>query len=284
MIFTVSELCNLLREAVNVQNEGAEIQDPAFLTMTDEDLTMFLKLGMSKVYPSVEDLADLPPGSDYPVILVSKKELYLKLAVVSAPLYDLTADNNNQIKRSQRFSHYMARAENAQLEYEDWVENGGGATVDPNTGIQGVTTYEVLRSKNHYSLRNYEHGLSPVVRVKIGEITTESVSFSWSSFNNDHFGKYLVYVSENPIVDPFRYGSKAEDKILDGATLVLSTWDFRNNHKRVEGLKPETEYYIAVFSVERNQLYGYKQVTFQTLPVLTGEEISVDSLGGEQNG
>ena len=284
MIFTVSELCNLLREAVNVQNEGAEIQDPAFLTMTDEDLTMFLKLGMSKVYPSVEDLADLPPGSDYPVILVSKKELYLKLAVVSAPLYDLTADNNNQIKRSQRFSHYMALAENAQLEYEDWVENGGGATVDPNTGIQGVTTYEVLRSKNHYSLRNYEHGLSPVVRVKVGEITTESVSFSWSSFNNDHFGKYLVYVSENPIVDPFRDGSKAEDKILDGATLVLSTWDFRNNHKRVEGLKPETEYYIAVFSVERNQLYGYKQVTFQTLPVLTGEEISVDSLGGEQNG
>lgn len=284
MIFTVSELCNLLREAVNVQNEGAEIQDPAFLTMTDEDLTMFLKLGMSKVYPSVEDLADLPPGSDYPIILVSKKELYLKLAVVSAPLYDLTADNNNQIKRSQRFSHYMALAENAQLEYEDWVENGGGATVDPNTGIQGVTTYEVLRSKNHYSLRNYEHGLSPVVRVKIGEITTESVSFSWSSFNNDHFGKYLVYVSENPIVDPFRDGSKAEDKILDGATLVLSTWDFRNNHKRVEGLKPETEYYIAVFSIERNQLYGYKQVTFQTLPVLTGEEISVDSLGGEQNG
>ena len=284
MIFTVSELCTLLREAVNVQNEGAEVQDPAFLTMTDEDLTMFLKLGMSKVYPSLEDLTDLPPGSDYPIILVSKKELYLKLAVVSAPLYDLTADNNNQIKRSQRFSHYMALAENAQLEYEDWVENGGGATVDPNTGIQGVTTYEVLRSKNHYSLRNYEHGLSPVVRIKIGEITTESVSFSWSSFNNDHFGKYLVYVSEKPIVDPFRDGSKAEDKILDGATLVLSTWDFRNNHKRVEGLKPETEYYIAVFSVERNQLYGYKQVTFQTLPVLTGEEISVDSLGGEQNG
>ena len=93
-----------------------------------------------------------------------------------------------------------------------------------------------------------------------------------------------MYVSENPIVDPFRDGSKAEDKILDGATLVLSTWDFRNNHKRVEGLKPETEYYIAVFSIERNQLYGYKQVTFQTLPVLTGEEISVDSLGGEQNG
>lgn len=284
MIFTVNELVTLLRSAVNVQNEEAEVSDPALLTMTDDELTMFLKLGMSKVYPSMEDLVDLPPGSDYPVILVSKKELYLKLAVTSAPLYDLTADNNNQLKRNQRFQHYMALAENAQEEYEDWVENGGGATVDPNTGIQGVTTYDVIRSKDHYSLRNYEHGPVPIVRIKIGEITTESVSFSWSSFNNDHFGKYLVYVSEKPIIDVYREGTKAEDKVLEGAELVMSTMNFRNTHKRVTGLKPEKEYYLAVFSIERNQLYGYKQVTFQTPPVLTEEEIDKESFGGGNNG
>lgn len=284
MIFTVNELITLLRSAVNVQNEEAEVNDPAFLTMTDEELTMFLKLGMSKVYPSMEDLTDLPPGSDYPVILVSKKELYLKLAVTSAPLYDLTADNNNQLKRNQRFQHYMALAENAQEEYEDWVENGGGATVDPNTGIQGVTTYDTIRSKNHYSLRNYEHGPVPIVRIKVGEITTDSVAFSWSSFNNDHFGKYLVYVSESPIIDIYKEGTKAEDKVLEGAKLVMSTMNFRNTHKRVTGLQPEKEYYLAVFSIERNQLFGYKQVTFQTPSVMTEEEINIDSFGGGANG
>lgn len=284
MVFTVNELCSLLRSAVNVQNEDAEVQDPAFLTMTDEDLTMFLKLGMSKVYPSMEDLTDLPPGSDYPVVLVSKKELYLKLAVISAPLYDLTADNNNQLKRSQRFSHYMALAENAQEEYKDWVENGGGATVDPNTGIQGVNTYDVIRSKNHYTRRNYERGPVPILRVKVDEITNESVSFSWSSFNNDHFGKFLVYISEKSIVDVYKEGTKAEDKVDEDAILVLSTVDFRNTHKRVEGLKPDTTYFLAVFSIERNQLFGYKQVSFQTAPVLSDDEVDVDNIGGEQNG
>jgi hypothetical protein len=284
MLFTVNELVTLLRSAVNVQNEDAEVNDPAFLTMTDEDLTMFLKLGMSKVYPSMEDLTDLPPGSDYPVVLVAKKELYLKLAVVSAPLFDLTADNNNQLKRNQRFQHYMALAENAQQEYEDWVENGGGATVDPNTGIQGITTYDVIRSKNHYSLRNYEHGPVPIVRIKIGEITNESVSFSWQSFNNSHFGKYKVYISDKPIVDIYKEGTQAEDKVLEGATLIMSTMNFRNTHKRVTGLEPEKEYYLAVFSIERNQLYGYKQITFQTPPVLTEEEVDVETLGGDLDG
>lgn len=283
MVFTVNELVALLRNAVNVQNEETAVKDPAFLTMTDEDLIMFLKLGMSKVFPSMEDLIDLPPGSDYPIILLSKKELYMKLAVTSAPLYDITADNNNQLKRDQRFKHYITLAQEAQAEYEDWVDNGGGMT-DPNTGIQGVTTYDTIRSKNHYTRRNYEHGLKPVVRIKVGELTNESVSFSWSSFNNDHFGKFLVYISEKSIVDIYKEGYKAEDKVDDSAILVMSSNNFRNSYKRVTGLKPDTLYHIAVFSVERNQLFGYKEITVQTLPIVTLEEISVDDIGGRLNG
>ena len=145
MVLTVDELLELLRSAVNISNEEAGVEDSGYLNMTDEELTTFLKLSISKVYPSVEDFEDLPPGSAYPIVLIAKKELYLKLAVLKANLIDLTADNNNQLKQSQRFSHYMALAENAQEEYEDWVENGG-ATVDPNTGIQGVTTYNTIRS------------------------------------------------------------------------------------------------------------------------------------------
>jgi hypothetical protein len=283
MVFTVNELIALLRSAVNVQNEEAEIKDPAFLTMTDEDLIMFLKLGMSKVFPSAEDLTDLPPGSDYPVILLSKKELYMKLAVTSAPLYDLTADNNNQLKRDQRFKHYIALAQEVQGEYEDWVDNGGGMT-DPNTGIQGVTTYDTIRSKNHYTRRNYEYGPKPIVRIKIGEITNESLSFSWSSFNNDHFGKFLVYISEKPIVDLYQEGYRAEDKVEESAILVLSSQNFRNTFKRVTGLKPDTLYYIAVFSIERNQLFGYKEITVQTLPLVTDEEVDIEDIGGKLNG
>lgn len=280
MVLTVDELLELLRSAVNISNEEAGVEDSGYLNMTDEELTTFLKLSISKVYPSVEDFDDLPPGSAYPIVLIAKKELYLKLAVLKANLIDLTADNNNQLKQSQRFSHYMALAENAQEEYEDWVENGGGATVDPNTGIQGVTTYNTIRSKNHYSFRNYELGPVPIVRIKIGEITNESVAFSWSSYNNDHFGKYLVYIGEKPIIDMYAEGMKPEDKVIEGSTLVLSTLNFRNTNKKVTGLKPDTQYYLAVISVERNQLFGYKQVTFTTLSEMSGEEIDIEDIGG----
>ena len=199
MVLTVDELLELLRSAVNISNEEAGVEDSGYLNMTDEELTTFLKLSISKVYPSAEDFDDLPPGSAYPIVLIAKKELYLKLAVLKANLIDLTADNNNQLKQSQRFSHYMALAENAQEEYEDWVENGGGATVDT-----------------------------------VGE----------------------------------------------GATLVLSTLNFRNTNKKVTGLKPDTQYYLAVISVERNQLFGYKQVTFTTLSEMSGEEIDIEYIGG----
>lgn len=280
MVLTLEELISLLRSAVNISNEEAGVEDSGYLNMTDEEITTFIKLGISKVYPSVEDFDDLPPGSAYPIVLVAKKELYLKLAVLKANLIDLTADNNNQLKQSQRFAHYMSLAENAQQEYEDWMENGGGSTVDPNTGIQGVTTYNTILSKNHYSRRNYELGPVPIVRIKIRETTNESVSFSWSSYNNDHFGKYLVYIGEEPVINPYLEGMKPQDKVTPNSKLVLSTFNFRNTNKKVTGLKPDTTYYLAVISVERNLLFGYKQVSFTTLPEMDGEEIEVDDIGG----
>ena len=40
MIFTVNELVTLLRSAVNVQNEKAEVNDPAFLTMSVKEIML----------------------------------------------------------------------------------------------------------------------------------------------------------------------------------------------------------------------------------------------------
>lgn len=279
MLLTVKELISLLREAVNISNEESQLEDSGFLNMTDDDLAMFLKLGTSKVFPNVEDLNDLPQGSSYPVILSAKKELYLKLAVTKANLIDLTADNNNQLKQSQRFSHYMKLAENAETEFQNWIANGG-SIADSETGVQGINTYTVLLSKNHYSRLNYEKGRTPSVKIKVHDILIDSVLFSWTSTNHDHFGRYVVYISEFPIVDMFRDGSKFTNKVDERAIKILSTRDFKNNKKRVEGLKPDTDYYIAVFSLERNQLFGFKETLIHTLNPSDDEDFSVDSIGG----
>lgn len=266
MFLSETEMISLLRNAVNIPNEEAELTDPYLIQMSDEDLTLFLKLGVSRIYPSAEGFSDLPAWTSYPIILCSKKELYLKLAVVTAPLYDLTADNNNQLKRDQRFQHYMKLADNAQSEFEDWEDNGGADAIDPETGLQGVFTVDVLRDKNHYTLRNYEHQIKPIVNISINNLTSDSVDFSWSSRANEHFGVFYVYLSEKPIVNIFKKGWTAKEKVEEGAKLILTSYNFRNTYYSVSDLEPNKDYHLAVFSVERNQLFGFKEIIFHTMP------------------
>lgn len=266
MVLSAKELVKLLRDSVNVQNSQEEdaVVDPAYLDMTDEDLELYIKLAISKDFSQAEDIEDLPEGSHYPVILLAKIELYHRLAVIKADKVDLTADNNNQLKQSQRFSHYMKLAEDTKNEYEIWLAN--------NTTVNQVTTYNLLLDKGHYSDRNRRLGPQPKVKVRVDEVTADSIALSWGVSNSDFFGKYEVYAGKNKLVDMYRDGSTAQSKVLDGAKLVKGTYDIHNNHLRLTGLEPETEYHVAVFSIERNQLFGVKEIITMTLPVLEDEE------------
>ena len=263
MILTVEEIVKTLRNAVNVQYEESEVIDPAYLAMSDEDLMLFIKLAVSRAYPSVTTLSDLPEGSEYPIVLLAKIELYTKLAVLKADKVDMGADNNNYLKQDQRFQHYMKLVQSAKDQYENWLENEG----------QGeVSSYDVLLDNRHYSNRNYEKQVTPKVQVSVDSVTSDSADFHWKVSHTSHFGRFKVYISETPIVDMFRDGVTYSEKLTGGENLILSTDNIRNTAKRVNGLTPNTTYYIAVISIERNQVWGYSEVSFDTLPVLEDEE------------
>ena len=270
MLLTVNELVKLLRSSVNVQSEETEVVDPAYLNMTDDDIELFIKLGVSRAYPSVTDLSDLPNGSEYPITLLAKIELYLKLAVIKANDVDMGADNNNYLKQDQRFKHYMYLVEETRKEYESWLENEG----------QGeVSSYDVLLSNRHYTKRNYEKQVTPKVSLKIDLVTNDSVDFHWGVTNTSHFGRFKVYISKTPIVDMYKDGATYDKKVDKEATLIVSTQNIRNTHHRINGLEPNTTYYIAVISIERNQVFGYSEMSFNTLEVLADEEeVSNDTL------
>ena len=262
MLLTVKELIGLLRSSVNIQSEETEVIDPAYLTMTDDDIELFIKLGVSRAYPKVTDLADLPNGSEYPIILLAKIELYTKLAVIKADKVDMGADNNNYLKQSQRFDHYMKLISDAKEQYESWLDNEG----------QGeVSSYDVLLSNRHYTHRNYEKQMTPMVTLSIDQVTSDSVDFHWGVTNTSHFGRFKVYISKRPIVDMYKEGSSYKDKINEEAKLILSTSNIRNTFHKLGNLEPNTTYYLAVFSIERNQVFGYKELSFNTLPVLEDE-------------
>ena len=105
---TVPQIIQFLRLNVNVQNpDGSEGVDSAYLSMTDEDILLYLNVVLTRDFADIPSLEYLPAQNVYPLVLLAKKELYYALAVASANEYDLGADNNNYLKRSQRFEHYM---------------------------------------------------------------------------------------------------------------------------------------------------------------------------------
>lgn len=277
MLLTIEELVKILRSSVNVQIpveevideetgeviETGETTDPAYLTMTDEDITLFIKLGVSRSYPNVTDLSELPSGSDYPIVLLAKIELYLKLAVLKADKVDMGADNNNYLKQDQRFKHYMSLVEEARNEYESWLDNEG----------QGeVSSYDVLLSNRHYTQRNFEKQVIPKVSLVIDQVTGDSVNFHWGVSNTSHFGRFKVYISKSPIVDMYKDGVTYDKKIDGEAKLLVSTQNIRNTYHKVNNLEFGTTYYIAVISIERNQVFGYCEKSFNTLEELEEED------------
>lgn len=266
MLLTVKDLIKVLRSSVNVQSEETGVIDSAYLTMTDDDIELFIKLGVSRAYPDVTDLSDLPMGSEYPIMLLAKIELYTKLAVTNANNVDMGADNNNYLKQSQRFEHYMKLVQSAKEQYENWLENEGV------NGGSGVSSYDVLLSNRHYTQRNYEKQVTPKVSLKIDEVTSDSVKLHWGVSNTSHFGRFKVYISTEPIVDMYREGATYDKKISEGAKLLVSTSNIRNVFHEVGNLLSDTVYYIAVFSIERNQVFGYKEMSFTTLESLEDEE------------
>lgn len=273
MLLTVQELVDLLRSSVNVQNSELGVVDSNFLDMTDSELELFIKLGSTSAYPDITSLDELPDGADYPVLLLAKIELYMKLAVLRANDKDIKADNNNELKLSQRFTHYMSLASEARTQYKLWYDNGGGYA----TG--GVRTFNVTLSRNHCTNYNYRNLPLPKVRLTIGVVTNDSVEFDWSVTNTDHFGYYRVYISKSSIVDKYQDGNLAQDKVKSGATEIKRTINFRETQHRISGLEPNTTYYVAVFSVEKNLLFGYAEKSFTTLEAFTStEELNVSSL------
>lgn len=255
---TKAELVRYLRLNVNIQN--ADVTDTAYLSMTDEDIELYLRVVITRDFPYIPSLDLIPQEDIYPIVLLAKKELYFALASVDAPIFDLTADNNNQIKRSQRFDHYMKLIAVVDEEYNKYNEDGGAGA--RNT----LTSYDVLISDRYATKRNYERGLVPTLSLYTDNITDTTIELAWS-VKMRRFQKYEVYISDEPIYDEYLLGQKVSPK----AKLVAKISDVHQNKCRIEGLIPNTIYHIMVSVTDKSSLVGR-------------EEIIVSTTGGDSNG
>lgn len=249
---TVEQLVKYLRQNVSIQDPDT-VQDSSYISMTDEDIILYMNVVLTRNFSDIPSLDYLPTEYVYPVILLSKKEIFHALAVKEAPLYDIGADNNNYLKRSQRFEHYMKLIAQVDKEYQDYLENGGA-------GANTLTSFDVLLSDRYATKRNYEKGVIPAPVLYVVGIYENSVELQWI-VKMSRFQSYKVYISEEPIVDTYDLTSVVSKSAKEVAVI-------RNVHQtscRIEGLTPNTDYYVAVMATEMSSLTGVVQESFKTL-------------------
>lgn len=262
---TVDQMVQYLRLNVIVQDpDDQEVIDPQYLAMTDEELELFLSMSLSQnafVDPlgfDIPSLDKVPQNQVMLLILFAKKELYFTLATRVAPQVDLGADNNNYIKRDQRFQHYLALIKQVDDEIEDAIndeEDGGGGT----NGF--VMTYDTTLPNRYFTPYNFDKGNVPTVRGVIQAVTDTTIEVAWKTSYISEFLHYRVWVSDEPVLD--LYGGK--QKIPKGLRPVYTTKDPHEALCRIEDLEPGTAYYVVVSATAKTGLTGYQQLEAQTL-------------------
>lgn len=264
MEFSTETLVKYLRDSVLVQDPSVD-EDPIWLQMSDEDLAVVLEVAKHRDFPN-QVLSSLANGVVYPLMLVAKKELYYRLAVKSAPKYDLNGDDAGELKRSQRFAHFYALIKQTEEELENYMENGyfgddgiGDLDEDGTASRNRVYVRESLVTSRYYSRRNYGLYKSPSVSVFVDSLDSSRVQLHWNVSGTHVFVRYNVYISTNDVIyDEYNH------KIDSEAKLLFTTTDQRKMACEAVELNASTRYHILVEVCEGNGIKGYGGVVFET--------------------
>lgn len=261
----VSELVNYLRLSVRVQDtEGLTEKDSNYLEMSDEDLILFLKVVATRDFPQLTSLENITSDMVYPLTLLAKKELYHTLAVKEAPLVNMTADNNNQLLRGQRFEHYMKLISQIDAEYNDFIDNGGA-------GGYTLSTYDVLLTQRYATKRNYDKGQPPVLSAYIDKVSYNSAEIFWEYSTNIFFSS-KVYFGKGKLYN--LYADK-DKQISSKATLLKKSYDARQTSLRISGLEPDTEYSVLVEVTNASLISSFFELNFKTLKNVISSNLNI---------
>ena len=103
----------------------------------------------------------------------------------------------------------------------------------------------------------------PLIGLVVDNVYDTYVEMTWQLKRINRFSKYLVYLSEKPIIDPYTNEIRGN--------LMFTTNDIHRNKLRLNDLKPNTLYHLAVIVQEQNGLKGYDEVNFVTKEEVVNE-------------
>lgn len=253
------DLVSFLRESCLIDDPELVV-DSNYLILTDEQLMTILLFANSRVNKGKYTIDNIPESSIYPIMLLSKKEIYHRLAGKYAPDYTIEGEAGT-LNISDRYTHFMDLAKQMEEEYQNYLED-----IESNRDISNTDSYsdlargEVFISSRYQTQRNYRYSVAPKVKVKVDKVYTDKVEVSWNLKAINRFGSYKIYFSEvEPVIDVYN-----SNQISPNAKLIKHELDIHNNKTRITGLRPNTSYYLCIVVLEQNGLIGYDEVQFLT--------------------
>lgn len=198
-------------------------------------------------------LTELPSQDEGAVILYAKKEVYMRLAVSTAPNYDMEAEFTKLLK-SKRFDHYIDLVEAVQKDIEELRKAGQ---------MESVRVADVTLSRKDGTYRNYALAQpQTLINVSATNITQNTADLDWTLFDLSKSGflSYDIIASSQPVYDPYEM-----PPVNYSAEQVIKVTDVQRTKFRLKTLTPNTHYYVAVVYCASNGRFNVAQVDFTTL-------------------
>lgn len=248
----IESLIKLLRDSVFVQDPDVAVVDEDFLQMKDEDFIPLLAMCLGRVDSSAT-LDNMKSDRVYPLFLLTKIELYHRLAVKSASTYSLTSATGVQLSRGEIFEHYYQLIQQCQEEYSTFMSTGGLTLSSEDVIVP------ILLDNRYFSERNYKLSKRPSINLRLDNFYSTSCEISWGGFSVTKFARFNVYVGKRHIFD------KYTDSIDKEAQKIIEIKDIHKTLLRIADLTPDTKYYVLIELEDRNGLKGYSEIEFTTL-------------------
>jgi hypothetical protein len=244
-----------LRDSVRLQDPTVET-DPAYI-FTDEQLWSILST-VTPTHNMTHTIDSLPTSEFNFVVTLAKKELYFRLATSTAPFYPLSAEGAS-LQKNIRFDHYMSLVKQVSDDYTKSIQ------MWKDSQFGEIQTYDSITQGRYFTRRAYNLANTPSVQLTLSGITATSINLDWTKYEvqNGLFAHYTIFVEKSPLIDEY-----AEQRRRTNASPLIFFQDIHRLKYRVEGLTPDTDYFISVISEDRNGLYGYEEKAVRTLPLM----------------
>lgn len=222
-----------------------QITDPTLTTITDQDLDDILKqktLSLGYFYP------DIPLANEEAVMLLTRKEIYWKMALVSAPLYEMSM-GDLQVSKQVRFDHYIQLIEMVEKDYKDLKNDPNKVKIEVQDTLVN-TVYNQRKIVNNFVI--------PTVKLNVDSVILDRVNIDiqYINLNPKDFVYITVYTSDEPLVD--KYSNEAFDTSKGTHHLEI-----RDIHKKFFNIVKPKKYISAVLKLY-NGLESYTELELKT--------------------